>query len=55
VITRRKRDPNPRIYNHLIDQEVHISMREGNLRFSPHLYNTHDEVERILSLLNSFQ
>ena len=31
---------------------VHVALRAGQLRISPHLYNTYGDVARALSILN---
>jgi len=38
-------DP-PRLMSRLTERGVLIAVREGHLRFSPHFYNTHGEMER---------
>jgi selenocysteine lyase/cysteine desulfurase len=35
----------------LAGQNVHVSVRGDNLRVSPHLYNTPEDVDRLLSAL----
>jgi selenocysteine lyase/cysteine desulfurase len=47
-------DRNREIHEALRRAGVHIAYRRGNLRIAPHLYNTEDEIERAVSLLNSF-
>lgn len=38
------------LYEHLVANRVRLSIRRGMLRFSLHLYNTADDVERVLAL-----
>jgi selenocysteine lyase/cysteine desulfurase len=38
-------------FERLREAGVKCSLREGNIRLSPHLYNTVDEIERVASLL----
>ena len=46
--------PLPRVAFDMLKREgIDISLREGNLRVSPHLYNTVDEIEHLLSILHS--
>ncbi|MFX0169518.1 MAG: aminotransferase class V-fold PLP-dependent enzyme [Candidatus Hodarchaeota archaeon] len=45
---------NKTIYKLLQEAKVFISYREGLLRFSPHLYNTSTDIDRVLTLLNCF-
>jgi selenocysteine lyase/cysteine desulfurase len=44
---------NSKIHAALAKAGIDIALRNGNLRFSPHLYNTVDEVRRLVSVLNS--
>jgi cysteine desulfurase/selenocysteine lyase len=37
---------NEEIYRRLRDEGIDIALRAGNLRFSPHLYNTLEEIDR---------
>lgn len=39
-----------RLYQHLLDNEVKLSVRRGLLRFSVHVYNNMDDVNRVLDL-----
>ncbi len=50
------KDPgcNRLIYNKLLDENIFISLRNNLLRFSPHLYNTQDDIEKTVLTLNSF-
>ena len=43
-----------RWYRHLTDNRVKLSIRRGVLRFSLHLYNNIDDVERVLELTRGF-
>jgi cysteine desulfurase/selenocysteine lyase len=43
------------LHHHLLDQGVRHSVRRGVLRFSLHLYNTADEVDRVLELVEGWQ
>ena len=40
-----------RVAQRLADEQVHVSVRGDNLRVSPHVYNTTDDVERFLRAL----
>lgn len=42
---------NQEIYARLLDNGYHVSLRNGRLRFSPHVYNTMDEIDAVLDLL----
>lgn len=43
-----------RLYEHLVDNRVKLSIRRGMLRFSLHVYNNTDDVERVLALTRDF-
>lgn len=46
VLSHRNAARNPAIHAALAAAGVDISLREGNLRFSPHFYNTPEEISR---------
>jgi selenocysteine lyase/cysteine desulfurase len=52
-VSHREPMRNGEIHARLRDQRVFAAHRAGKLRFSPHLYNTNDEIDRAVSLLNS--
>jgi cysteine desulfurase/selenocysteine lyase len=43
-----------RLYEHLVANRVKLSIRRGMLRFSLHLYNNMEDVERVLGLTREF-
>lgn len=43
-----------RLYAHLSENRVKLSIRRGMLRFSMHVYNNMDDVERVLDLTRQF-
>jgi cysteine desulfurase / selenocysteine lyase len=43
-----------RLYEHLVQNRVKLSIRRGMLRFSLHVYNNMDDVERVLDLARKF-
>lgn len=43
-----------RLYEHLIENRVRLSIRRGMLRFSLHVYNNMDDVARVLDLTRRF-
>ena len=49
------RDParNPALYDALAAAGIDIALREGNLRFAPHLYNTPEEIDRAIQVVTS--
>ena len=50
-MTHRTPERNPAIYTALQRSGIDISLREGQLRVSPHLYNTEEELDQLLQLL----
>jgi selenocysteine lyase/cysteine desulfurase len=52
-ISHKQPSRNGKIYNALRQSGVHIAFRAGKLRFSPHLYNTDEEIDYALSVLES--
>jgi selenocysteine lyase/cysteine desulfurase len=46
---------NPRaLYEYLSKNKIIISLRNNCLRFSPHFYNTEEEIEGVIKLLNKY-
>jgi selenocysteine lyase/cysteine desulfurase len=43
-----------KLYAHLVEHRVKLSIRRGMLRFSMHVYNSVDDVERVLDLTRTF-
>jgi selenocysteine lyase/cysteine desulfurase len=43
---------NKDIFQNLKDSKIVCSLREGNIRLSPHLYNTPEDIERVVKILN---
>jgi selenocysteine lyase/cysteine desulfurase len=53
LVSHKKPERNKPIYEFLTEGKVFISFREGLMRFSPHLYNTKEDIEKTLNILNS--
>jgi len=53
-ISHKQPSRNHEIYEMLRKERVFVAHRAGKLRFSPHLYNTFQEIDLALSLLNSY-
>lgn len=53
VVSHRDKSKNQDIFERLIKKNIIISLRHGNLRVAPHLYNTESDIDRTLSVLNS--
>jgi cysteine desulfurase / selenocysteine lyase len=43
-----------KLYAHLVEHRVKLSIRRGMLRFSLHVYNSMEDVERVLDLTRTF-
>ena len=44
---------NERLHRELSRAGIHVAVRDGNLRFSPHLYNTIEDIDRALAELDT--
>jgi cysteine desulfurase/selenocysteine lyase len=53
LISHRSPSRNQEIYDALEREMICAAFRRGRLRFSPHLYNTDEDIRRALSVLNS--
>jgi len=53
VITHRDSECNTVLFAALKQAGIDIAMREGSLRFSPHLYNDDGDIDRALEVLNA--
>jgi len=47
----RNREKTAELYQHLRRENVVVSLREGNIRVSPHLYNTERDIDRLISVI----
>ena len=52
-VTHREPVRNQDLHRLLAEEGIDVSLREGNLRISPHLYNTEPEIAALLDVLNS--
>jgi selenocysteine lyase/cysteine desulfurase len=52
-ISCRDQSRNQEIYQTLGENRIGLAFRRGLLRFSPHLYNTVEDIDRVLTLLHS--
>ena len=43
------------LYHHLSENDVHLTVRRGMLRFGLHVYNDESDVERVLDLVKEWQ
>src|SRR6266850_2377776 len=49
----RNREKTAELYQHLRKENVVVSLREGNIRVSPHLYNTERDIDRLISVITA--
>ena len=49
----RSREKTAELYKLLRKENVVVSLREGNIRVSPHLYNTERDIDRLISVITS--
>jgi selenocysteine lyase/cysteine desulfurase len=47
----RSREKTAEVYQHLRKENVIVSLREGNIRVSPHLYNTERDIDMLISVV----
>jgi cysteine desulfurase / selenocysteine lyase len=52
-LAHKDRDRNRLLHAHLRDQGIEVAYRRGNLRLAPHLYNTEEDIDRALQVLNA--
>ena len=56
IITVRRRQADPAaLWQHLTTQGVICATRGGGIRFSPHFYNHHDELQRVVELIAGYR
>jgi cysteine desulfurase/selenocysteine lyase len=51
VVVEPLREASAEVFERLTAVGVHVAHRRGRIRISPHLYNTADEIDRVLELL----
>ena len=54
-ISHKQQKRNKALFEHLWKNDIMVAYRVGNLRISPHLYNTEEDIDRALSLLNKIK
>jgi len=50
-VAARKPEMTAQMFERLRAAQVHVSLREGALRISPHLYNSERDIDRLLTVL----
>ena len=53
VFSHKDRSRNQSIFDALLNQKIYLASWKGNLRASPHLYNTSQEIDKFLTILNA--
>jgi len=51
-VAARKPERTKELYAKLREAQIYVSLREGALRVSPHLYNTENDIARLLAILS---
>jgi selenocysteine lyase/cysteine desulfurase len=41
------------LYKKLVAENVFVSLREGNLRVSPHVFNTERDIDKLISVITA--
>jgi selenocysteine lyase/cysteine desulfurase len=52
-VSHKDRDRNRALQARLRDEGIEVAFRRGKLRLAPHLYNTPDDIDRALAVLNA--
>ena len=47
----RSQEKTAEVYQHLRKENIIVSLREGNIRVSPHLYNTERDIDKLISVV----
>jgi selenocysteine lyase/cysteine desulfurase len=53
IVSHQDEAKNQLLYDKLLKQQVFISLRNGRLRFSPHIFNKPEDIDRALAIMNS--
>ena len=51
-LSHRDASRNAKVHERLNAAKIHVAYRRGMLRFSPHIYNTDDDIDRALEVLD---
>lgn len=55
VFSHKNKARNAEIYHKLAEEKIYGALWKGNIRFSPHLFNNREEIERLGTVLNSLK
>ncbi len=50
-----KSDKSQAVYDKLLSEKIELAVREGLVRFSPHFYNTEEEIEKAVEIIKGMQ
>jgi selenocysteine lyase/cysteine desulfurase len=50
IVTIKPKDPE-KLFEKLEDKKIFCSLREGLIRFAPHFYNTHHDIDKVVEEL----
>jgi cysteine desulfurase / selenocysteine lyase len=53
LVSHERRERNRDLVRRLVDAGIHVALREDNIRVSPHLYNSHEDIDRAADVLLS--
>ncbi len=54
VVFRHKTIPNLALYHYLMQQQVICALRGAGIRFSPHFYNSPEQIDRALAIIDQY-
>lgn len=52
AVFKHKKIANPALYQYLMQQKVICALRGAGIRFSPHFYNSPDQIDRALAIID---
>ena len=55
VFSHQQASHNSALFEYLKTQGLHLALWKGKLRIAPHIYNTPQDIDRFLSVLNSYE
>jgi cysteine desulfurase/selenocysteine lyase len=50
-----KSDKSQAVYDKLLSEKIELAVREGLVRFSPHFYNTEEEIDKAVEIIKGMQ
>jgi len=52
-VSARKPEDTPALYQKVRAANIHVSLRENALRISPHIYNSREQIARLIDVLSA--